>query len=331
MRGGHARLVPWVVAGALLAGTATGVGLVAAIGSPARPEDERHLVELSFPREPESSVAIPSLEEGSVPPLGGPRLLLDPALLEPTLEGGIPRVAPDGRRPIDMHRRRAPLGSGPAASIVLIEIGLQRAASIAAGRLSEPITLAVSPYAEDTAAWLRAARWRGHETLLELPIRPAGYPVDDAGPLSLSSEPEDVSRLDRALARGMGYLGVAVRAGVFKSDAQAFMPIARTLAQRGLALVELGSDGLATVARDTGLAYLTIEGPIDQDGGGETIDAALSRLEARARSDGSAAAFARPLEITIDRLARWSSTLPGKGIELVGVGALLERARERKG
>lgn len=329
LRSVPAPLLPWVVAGALLFAAAGGVALVAAIGTAPVSRPQPASVELGVPAGSDAGSVIAAIETDSSPLRhGGPPLVLDATLVEPVAFGAIPRIAPDGRRPMDRHRRRASVGNGPIVSILFVEVGLHRTASISVANLPAPVTVAVSPYAEDAPAWFRAARWRGHETLLELPVRPADFPSSDAGPLSLTPEPADAQRLGRALARGIGYLGVAVRAGVFAERSEFFLPFGKLLARRGLALVELGSNALGGVAQKVGLPHLSAEGPIDLDGAAETIDEALERLETRARSEGSAIAFGRPLDVTIERVARWSATLPSKGIELVGVGAVLERRHE---
>lgn len=327
MRTGAARRLPWIIAAALLVGSAGGTAFVAILGSREPVREELPELSRELPLAPDElrSGAPADLEApGSRAAAGGPPLLLDAALLEPTVHGGLPRIAADGRRVSELHRRRSEPSGRARAGVVLVAIGLDQSAAVAALQLPAVVTLAVSPYAEDAPRWFRAARWRGHETLMELPVRPAGYPLDDAGPLAIASVPADLDRLERVLARGTGYLGVAVQAGVLADRPSEAPPIASALASRGVALVELGTRVFEQTARAAGLPYLPAAGPIDAEPTGPTIDAALADLEARARATGRALAYARPLPITIERIARWSASLADRDVELVGVGALLD-------
>lgn len=260
---------------------------------------------------------------GVSPAAGGPPLILDSALFEFTPRGFVPRVAPDGRRSREVYRRRAAPVRGPSVAILLFDIGLDEETSKLAMSLPEPITMVVSPYAEPNAGWFRAARWAGHETLLEFPTRPARFPIDDAGPFALSPEKPSIARLEALLSRGVGYLGLAAEAGSFAEQPDAFAPIAEALANRGLALVEIASSALEPVARRFGLPYLSVRRAIDRDPSVDAIDEALAALEARAKADGSAIGYGRPLPVTVDRLRHWSVGLAARGLSLAPVGEIL--------
>lgn len=327
MRTAPAGRLPWVIAAALLVGAGGGTALVAVFGSwqPLGEQIADVSHELPLPADDRQSSAPGDLEEtSSRPEPQGPPLLLDAALLEPSPHGGLPRIAADGRRVSELHRRRSASGGRSRAGIVLVGIGLDRAAAAAAVRSTGGVTLAVSPYAEDARFWFRAARWHGHETLMELPVRPVDYPLDDAGPLAITAIPADNERLERVLAAGVGYLGVTVRAGVMADRPSLSAPFTEALARRGVALVELGTRALELAARAADLPYLSASGPIDLEPTGAAIDAALADLEGRARATGRALAYGRPLAITIDRIARWGASLADRDVELVGVGALLD-------
>lgn len=68
---------------------------------------------------------------------------------------------------------------------------------------------------------------------------------------------------------------------------------------------------------------------VDSNPSIDTIDRALAGLEATARQQRYAVGIARPLPVTLDRLARWSGTLEGKGITLAPVSAIADRQRLR--
>ena len=90
----------------------------------------------------------------------------------------------------------------PRVGLLLAGVGLNQAESEAAIRaLPGGVTLAISPYAQNTAKLLGAARSAEHEYLLSIPMEPQGFPLNDPGKqalmtsLSVGAEP---------LAAGMG-------------------------------------------------------------------------------------------------------------------------------
>jgi polysaccharide deacetylase 2 family uncharacterized protein YibQ len=306
------------------------VGATFVLDPPSRVGDQI-AVHVVVQGEPDGKVSRPAEgpADAGVPAKGGPPLVLDAALFETTSHGFVPTIAPDGRRPGDVFRRRAPRSPAPRVGLLLVEIGLDEKASARALAGSAALTLVVSPYAPRAGSWNRSARWAGHETLLELPTRPSRFPLDDRGPLAL--EPDGASALDRILARGIGYLGVCLEAGSFEAAPASFDSIAIALARRGLALVELDAAALEPVARRHGLTYLGGVQPIDRDPSPTAIDESLEALRSRAVANGSAVGYGRPFEITLDRIAQWSARLTSQGVSLVGIGELLEEPRETIG
>jgi polysaccharide deacetylase 2 family uncharacterized protein YibQ len=323
-------VVPWIVATALVGGTLAIAGVTFLQETPSGVGDPLP-VHVVLQAEADGRVSRPAAEAGDAgfPGKAGPPLVLDAALFETTSHGFVPTIAPDGRRPGDVFRRRAPRSPAPRVGLLLVEIGLDEKASARALTGSAALTLVVSPYAPRAGSWNRSARWAGHETLLELPTRPSRFPLDERGPLAL--EPDGASALDRILARGIGYLGVCLEAGSFEAAPGSFGPIAAALARRGLALVELDADALEPVARRHGLTYLGGVQPIDRDPSPTAIDESLEALRSRAVANGSAVGYGRPFEITLDRIAQWSARLASQGVSLVGIGELLEEPRETIG
>lgn len=257
-----------------------------------------------------------------------PPVIVDAAMQEAGPFGPLPRVATDGRRAFTHYRRAAEGPTGPRLAVVFVGLGLSRAPSLTAVELPPELGLGYSPYAFDAAGWQAHARWRGHETFLEIPVEPVTYPVDDPGPRLLRPSlpaDENRSRLLWLLARGAGYPAVVLAAGRFREKPDAMLPLARELAARGLGLIELGGAGLAEVAERTGLPYAAAVGPLDGEPTPAAIDLALGDLEARALRGGRALGFVHPLPVTMARLSAWAPSLPGKGIALVPPSRIFER------
>lgn len=260
-----------------------------------------------------------------------PRLEPDPDLVE-TIDGLVlPRIAADGREARMVYARgtepAAAQGSPPIEIAILVtDLGLDAERLAQSVDLPPAIGLAHTPYAAHLPSWQRHARQHGHEVLLELPLQAADHPASDFGPWALDplrSPPELVAGTRRIAGRGEAYLGVVAASGAFAAAPERFTPVAAELAARGLGLIELGEPLLAATAAANGVAYARARGPLDAVPDAATIDAALARLEATARRDGRALAYAQPYPLTFDRIWQWARGLEDKGMRLVPVSRFL--------
>ena len=266
-------------------------------------------------------LASPEPDQGAGPPTG-----IEPRLTETTPAGVLPRVAPDGLTSLRHYARPSTHDcSRPCVAVLVTGLGLADRLTARALTLPGAVGLSFSAYA-DAAAWQVRARAAGHETLLGLPLEPEGFPRDDAGPLAIRVA-SDPARMDeaarRVLAVGAGYVALDGAAGAFAAHPAAFVPLADILRRRGLGLIEVGTDALATPARTADLSYVGAAAPIDQDPQPAAIDAALAAVAAKALEQGRAVAVAQPLPASFDRLITWIAGLPAQGIALVPPSVLL--------
>jgi polysaccharide deacetylase 2 family uncharacterized protein YibQ len=282
-------------------------------------------------------VALFGLDSPAVPPppLAGawpdpaaPSLDVDPALLEWRDGIALPRIAADGRRPLDLYARTVPADAAgrPRIAVLIVDLGLDAERLEQSVQLPGTTSFAHTPYAAHLPAWQRHARWHGHEVLLDLPLQPRDFPASDLGPWALDPlAPTEVRLLglERVLARSDGYVGLAAASEGFTDMPDRFAPLAEVLAGRGLGFVELGDDRLAAVAARAGLAYATAVGPLDAVPDPDAIDAALGQLEGQALREGVALGYLQPYPLSFDRLWQWGRTLDAKGITLVPVSGLL--------
>jgi polysaccharide deacetylase 2 family uncharacterized protein YibQ len=253
-------------------------------------------------------------------------LEIDEALLEPGPFGPLPRIGPSGRRPFFAYAN--PIGlddSRPKIAVVVLGLGLQRAATDAALELPASVGLQFSAYAPDLHRDVARARQHGHEVLLSLPMEPEDYPANDPGPhtLTVDARPQvNLERLHWILARTNSYIGLAGDGGRFAASRSAD-PIVADLVTRGLALIEIGTSGLTEEAGQAGLLYARAAEPIDADLSPLSIDYALAGLEAEALETGSALGVISARPMPMARLAEWARSLEGKGLVLAPVSALL--------
>lgn len=250
----------------------------------------------------------------------------DLRLVDASPFGPLPRIAEDGRQPVETYARPYELADNqPKIAILVTGLGQQADATNASFHLPGAISLMFSPYAEDLPAYFERARLAGHEVLLELPMEPPDYPSSDPGPHTLRASgtvDANIERLHWVLARAPGYFAVAGQGGAFAGSQEA-EPIMQALATKGVGMIEINGDGLAATSKTAGLTYLTASDWIDSTPSAEAIDQALAGLEAKAQAEGLALGVAEAYPITLKRLVDWSSDLAERGIALVPVSAIL--------
>jgi hypothetical protein len=261
----------------------------------------------------------------------GTALIADPDLIEITPNGPLPRIADDGRSPMNAYAPSVPNVQGPKIAIVVNGLGISAKATAAAlATLPPGITLAFAPYADDVQRWVSEARKRGHEVLIEIPMEPYDFPDSDPGPHTLrtgTGEDSNIDRLTWSLTRFTGYAGVTnLLGGRFMADQASLEPVMTFLARRGLVFFDGGSatrSAAPDVAQRIGAPFVQSATNVDAIQTGMEIDQRLSELEARARLNGSAAGSVFLYPITIERLAAWAHGLPGRGFVLVPASAIV--------
>ncbi|HEY1612124.1 MAG TPA: divergent polysaccharide deacetylase family protein [Rhizomicrobium sp.] len=271
----------------------------------------------------------------SAPLYTGGVLIADPALIEETQQGPIPRIAQDGRMPMTAYAPAVAPSSAKKIAIVVTGLGLSAKVTTAAlDALPPGITMAFAPYADDVQTWATEARRRGHEVLLEIPMEPYDFPDSDPGPHTLraaAGEDSNVSRLTWSLSRFAGYAGVTNLLGErFLADSEALAPIMTYLTRRGLLFVDTSSSEHSVapdVARQVGAAYLHSAVTIDAIESAMEIEARLSDIETRARSDGTAIGTGFAYPVTVSQLANWAQGLPERGFVLVPASAIVATAK----
>jgi polysaccharide deacetylase 2 family uncharacterized protein YibQ len=227
--------------------------------------------------------------------------------------------------------------SRPRIAIVVTGLGLGETVTRAAiDGLPGTVTLSFSPYGERIGEWIEAARLKGHEALLDLPMEPISYPRDDPGPRGLLTSlgpDENAERLDWILGRAEGYVGVINSMGSrFLASETHMRPVLAALGRRGLAFVD-GRESAqslgARLASALGVPRAINDRFIDVEPTRIAIDGRLEQLERLALTGGIAVAVARPLPVTMERLRQWAGKLEAKGIALAPVSAILDRQPDR--
>ena len=260
----------------------------------------------------------------------GHALIADPALIENTPLGPLPRIADDGRKPMTAYA--APAASGKLRiAIVMNGLGLSaKATQTALAGLPAAVTVGLLPYASDAPRWLAAARAAGHEVLLQVPMEPFDFPDSDPGPHTVrtgSANTANAERLNWALTRFTGYAGVTNLLGDrLLSDTDALAPVLTTLSRRGLYFYDGGSASQSMapqVAGGLSAPFAQGSAQLDTIQTALEIDRRLSDLESAARKNGSAVGTAFLYPVSVERIAQWAKTLQSRGFVLVPVSAIV--------
>jgi polysaccharide deacetylase 2 family uncharacterized protein YibQ len=332
-----ARLLALASAGVFCGLAATALGITV-LGKVHRPEI---VMDLSAPLQPRQSavlsVATPATQAAPPAAIGkavfaGNALVADPALIENSLQGPLPRIADDGRKPMTAYA--APALSGKfRIAVVVSGLGTSAKATTAAlANLPAGVTLAFAPYAVDLQHWVSQSRQLGHEALLEVPMEPFDFPDSDPGPHTLRSgvdQDANGERLDWALSRFTGYAGVTNLLGQrFLADADSLSPTMTQLFRRGLYFYDNGAvaqSAAEDVAGRSGVSFAKATEALDGIQTALEIDKHLSDLEAQARDHGSAVGSGSLYPVTVERIAAWAKTLERRGFVLVPVSAIVSQ------
>jgi polysaccharide deacetylase 2 family uncharacterized protein YibQ len=269
----------------------------------------------------------------------GARGALDSRLMEDSPHGPIPRVGPDGARPLDVYSRAdggAAARKGPRIAIVVGGLGISdNATNDSIVKLPGAITFAFAPHTADLTRWTAKARDDGHEFLVQLPMEPFDYPDNDPGPQTLLTtlpKEQNIDRLYWFLSRAHGYVGVANFMGArFTANEGAMTPVLAELSKRGLLYFDDGASTRSVTGRAADAAktpYIKADIVIDAKANWSDIDTALERLERLALEREYAVGVASALPVSIDRIARWAKSVESRGIRIVPLSAVAIRARQ---
>jgi polysaccharide deacetylase 2 family uncharacterized protein YibQ len=259
-------------------------------------------------------------------------VISDPALIEMSSDGPVPKIARDGRVPMEVYSRTSDR-SDPRPKIALILVGLGLSESVtqsAIDQLPAGITFAFTPYGSALQAVVSTARANGHEVILEVPLEPYDYPDNDPGQNTLltgTPAADNAGRLQWVLSRVTGYAGLINSQGskylASASDARFLLGGAK---KRGLYFVDNGQTD-QSLARESamtvGAAFVRGDKTVDLTPTQPLIESELTQLEKLAQQRGLAVGIATAYPITIERVKVWALGLEQKGIALVPISAVV--------
>ena len=262
-------------------------------------------------------------------------------LVEESQYGPLPKVAADGRRPIDVYARPsryaavAQAGAPPRIALLVTGFGLPDAPSPdLLNDLPPPVSVAYGAYGRSLQDGVSNARAKGHEVLLQIPLEPNNYPTEDPGPHTLLTTlppEENLKRLQWLMSRYTGYVGVTNHMGAkFEVTQASLAPVFEELKRRGLLYVDDGSVKEPTASRVAdaiGLDYSEASVQIDGQSAAEIVKQ-LGQLESLAMQQGAVIGVVRATPATIKQIVEWAGKLEAKGIKLVPVSAAVRSLQQ---
>lgn len=218
----------------------------------------------------------------------------------------------------------------PLVAIVIDDVGLDRARSKRTWELPGPMTLSFLPYARDLPEQARAARARGHELMLHMPMEPNGR--NDPGPGALMVSMTDAElrqKLLIALESFGGYVGINNHMGSrFTANRHDLEVVMRQLKPRGLMFLDSRTSPQSLgdqTAQEMGVPSIVRHVFLDDEETVEAVRRKLAETEAVARRQGFVVAIGHPHESTLQALAEWLPTVQGKGLALAPSTAILRK------
>ncbi len=276
----------------------------------------------------------PSIVPQSLTPRTLPRMAErpDPVPVAGPNAAVAPPAEPNWRR----YAVRVAVPKGRALiAIVIDDAGLSRRNTARLVALEGPLTLAYMTYADELETQSAAARARGHELMLHVPMEPLDD-GEDAGPNALATG-LDPAELRRRLLWGLdrlgGYVGVNNHMGSrFTAWEPGMALVMEELKRRGLLFVDsrtIGDSLGAGMAERYAVPHADRDVFLDNDEEGAAVAERLAELETVALRRGMAIGIGHPHDGTIAALAQWLPTLEEKGFVLVPVSTIVERRMGR--
>lgn len=254
-------------------------------------------------------------------------------ITEQTDKGLIPTAGKDGTLPWKYYARPyTPKEQRPIIAIVLTNLGLSKPLTEDALKLPHDITLSFSPYASDARSWAKRARGEGYESMIDLPLEPADFPISDPGPYGLitSLEPAELSsRLHWILSRYPGYVGMlGTLDEKMTSNISAMRNVLTELTARGVVFLYRKTEQnaeLANFIKTQNLLALGADAVLDDEINPAAIMQKLNALVETAKQQGYAVGVARSYPPTQRALEIWMEDMAAKGVDVVPLSAVAKK------
>lgn len=215
-------------------------------------------------------------------------------------------------------------------AIVITNLGLNKASTLAALELPRTFTMGFSPYAVDLDQWLEQSYGKGFESLINLPMQPKDYPINDPGPLSMLinlSNGENLSKFDQVASKSNKCIGFYTDpTEVYSQSRSNFSPILSQIAQRQFLLVygnQENSQGILEMCKSVNAECVVKAINLDDDLSEEKIKKQLLILEGMLQTHKEVIAFAKSFPVTVNVLKKWLTEIDQGNISIVPISQMI--------
>lgn len=220
----------------------------------------------------------------------------------------------------------------PKIAIIVTNLGISQYFTESALELPNNITLGFLPYVKKHRNLLEKADEKQYNILIQLPLEPQNYPLEDPGPFGVLKKQtieENIKKIQIILDRFQNYHNlVGVYSELqesFSEDVNNITPILDFIKNKSLLFINgnYQNDDLVDLIQKK--KFLTNNLIIDDTLSIEAILSNLDNLENIARINGKAIGYIRPYKISMDMLKEWLKTTKAKNIDIVPISAIMPK------
>lgn len=298
-------------------------------GGPARPPESNGPLVINVSRALDEAARVNVHGPNGVTP--GPAV--PPGASDPVLEAAMavpPKPLPtsDGPTPDPVNAA----DDRPKVAIVVSGLGLDPATTRTATELMPPaVSFAFVPYGYQSGPMIAAAKAKGHEVLLQIPMQNGDIAPPGPHVLRVGESAADIEADFAWYTRRMsGFQGVAnLLGGEITSDRDAMTTLLRVVSDHGYYFLDDGTSRRSlsvNIAEGLNVPAARADIVLDATTNPAEVKANLDRLVELARQKGKAIGLASGLPQHLAAIATFAAGLDAQGVALVPVGTVVKNA-----
>jgi len=215
-------------------------------------------------------------------------------------------------------------------SIIFVGLGLNKNMTDKVMSLSNSITLGFTPYAHDLKELTKKAHTKGFESILQLPMQPIDYLLNDPGSYAMLnnlSVSENVNRLHKMFHLSSEIVGFyTTGAETFSPSLSNMSPIMKEISEGGYYFVYGNSQSqkqTRDICSSMALECMFLTQSIENELNADNIYKKLLMLESHAANNQYAIGYLNTNPVSIQAFQKWYAELNSKKFILVPVSAIL--------
>lgn len=226
-----------------------------------------------------------------------------------------------------------PTKSSPVIAVIIGNLGLSKFITEKFTNMPDFITLGYSAYAANILDDVNKGILKHHDVLVNLPLEPLNYPVNDPGSLTLLRElsaNEKLARINSVLKVLPEAVGVyAVEQENFTNSIDGSKFILENLHNANKVLLYGNNNGtiLNQVANIYNYKMFTVDVRLDIQLSKASIANQLKNLEEVAKNKGVAIAYSNAYPMLADIIPEWAATLAAKNITILPLTCLKSKLK----